>query len=448
MPIESKKRYWNNSADWPEGKVPEEGEDVHIEPGWNMVFNMNPSPVYKLIRVNGNLTFDNTTDTHLRCKHLFIRAGELHIGSAEYPYEKNGRITLYGEKQMETIVYDNAIEAGNKLIANINVMRIYGKKRGWKMTRLLNPALKGSNELEVEPGLEIFEGDRLGVLPTSYDPKAVDDVFVESYDSTTGKIIINSTLDYYHWGRPFSTESTHDGLDMRGEVILLTRNVVIDAEDIESWGGQIVTGDTLEIYGTEIIQRQGTTVIDSVEIFNCSQIDTFKAALRFESASSLWSSVTNSAIHNGYAWGLMVKASANIHIEDNVFFRFRPIGVGVMTSKNVTIDGNVVANVVDRTTLEGKEVMDKAGAFSICAYFGDDPACADIKMRNNLAAGSTYGGFVTVGHDCGDYSSRYEGNVAHSINGMKSGIGAYFKNAPSQGDCTEFSRFKAYKCYF
>ena len=144
----------------------------------------------------------------------------------------------------------------------------------------------------------------------------------------------------------------------------------------------------------------------------------------------------------------MVKASANIHIEDNVFFRFRPIGVGVMTSKNVTIDGNVVANVVDRTTLEGKEVMDKAGAFSICAYFGDDPACADIKMRNNLAAGSTYGGFVTVGHDCGDYSSRYEGNVAHSINGMKSGIGAYFKNAPSQGDCTEFSRFKAYKCYF
>lgn len=71
---------------------------MHIEPGWNMVFNMNPSPVYKLVRVNGNLTFDNTTDTHLRVKHLFIRAGELHIGSKEYPYEKNARITLYGEK--------------------------------------------------------------------------------------------------------------------------------------------------------------------------------------------------------------------------------------------------------------------------------------------------------------------------------------------------------------
>ena len=46
-----------------------------------MIFNMNPSPVYRLIRINGNLTFDNVTDTHLRAKHIFIRAGELHIGS-------------------------------------------------------------------------------------------------------------------------------------------------------------------------------------------------------------------------------------------------------------------------------------------------------------------------------------------------------------------------------
>jgi hypothetical protein len=81
----------------------------------------------------------------MRVKHLFIRAGELHIGSKEYPMKKNARITLYGSKDMETIVYDNAIEAGNKLIANVNVMKIYGEKRSWKMTRLTRPALKGSN---------------------------------------------------------------------------------------------------------------------------------------------------------------------------------------------------------------------------------------------------------------------------------------------------------------
>jgi hypothetical protein len=69
--------------------------------------------------------------------------------------------------------------------------------------------------------------------------------------------------------------------------------------------------------------------------------------------------------------------------------------------------------------------VDKSGAFSICAYNGPDAACTDIKVRNNLAAGSVYGGFVTIGHDCGDYSSRFEGNVAHSIKGFKSGHGLY-----------------------
>lgn len=194
VPNENRTRYWNNSEDWPNNTIPGEGEDVHIEPGWNMIFNLNPSPVYKLVRVNGNLTFENTTDTHLRAKHVFIRAGELHVGSAEYPMLQNARITLYGEKNMETIVYDNAIEAGNKLIANVNVLRMYGKNRGWKMTRLYAPVLKGASEFYVAPGLDLVVGDRLGLLPTSYAPYTVDDVFVQSYDSTSGKVTCNTTM--------------------------------------------------------------------------------------------------------------------------------------------------------------------------------------------------------------------------------------------------------------
>lgn len=82
---EDRVRRWSVAADWKsgekEGKVPVAGEDVHIEPGWNMIFDMDESPVYKLIRVNGKLTFDPAKDTHLKAKHIFIRAGELHIGS-------------------------------------------------------------------------------------------------------------------------------------------------------------------------------------------------------------------------------------------------------------------------------------------------------------------------------------------------------------------------------
>lgn len=39
---------------------------------------------------------------------------------------------------------------------------------------------------------------------------------------------------------------------MRGEVLLLSRSIVVAGEDIESWGGQIVTSDVMEFVNGEI----------------------------------------------------------------------------------------------------------------------------------------------------------------------------------------------------
>jgi hypothetical protein len=37
--------------------------------------------------VNGNLTIaQDGKDKHFRCKHLFIRGGEFHVGSKETPF--------------------------------------------------------------------------------------------------------------------------------------------------------------------------------------------------------------------------------------------------------------------------------------------------------------------------------------------------------------------------
>lgn len=49
---------------------------------------------------------------------------------------------------------------------------------------------------------------------------------------------------------------------------MLTRNVKIVAEDIESWGGNILVGDTVELEGTTIKMRTGHMILDHVEIFN------------------------------------------------------------------------------------------------------------------------------------------------------------------------------------
>jgi parallel beta-helix repeat protein len=85
--------------------------------------------------------------------------------------------------------------------------------------------------------------------------------------------------------------------------------------------------------------------MDSVEIYNCSQIDTSKAAVRFHSATALYSEVTNCALHNGYSWGLYIQASNNILFQNNTVFNFRPVGINLSKTKNVTIDRNVVAQI-------------------------------------------------------------------------------------------------------
>ena len=48
----------------------------------------------------------------------------------------------------------------------------------------------------------------------------------------------------------------------------------------------------------------GNTIMDSVEIYNCSQNSTLRAAVRFDGNSGSYSSITNSSIHDGAAWGL------------------------------------------------------------------------------------------------------------------------------------------------
>lgn len=188
--------------------------------------------------------------------------------------------------------------------------------------------------------------------------------------------------------------------------------------------------------------------MDNVELFNLSQIDTMKAAVRWEAATTNHSALTNSVLHNGYGWGIFVKGSANVHLQGNTVFNFRPIGVAVSNSRNVTVDRHVVGGIGERDTLEGDlHTVDKGGGISICAYFGSE-TCTDIRVTNNLVGGATYGGFVMHGHDCGDYTKQY-GNVAHSVNGLLAGHGAYIKQSPQQkGRCTELSNFAGYKCWY
>lgn len=95
---------------------------------------------------------------------------------------------------------------------------------------------KGDTTIYVGTGLDWVAGDRIALLPTSYKPHAYDDVVVVSYDAISGVATVDKALNFYHFGADVSTGDEYNGVDMRGEVILLTRNVKIVGEDVEGWG--------------------------------------------------------------------------------------------------------------------------------------------------------------------------------------------------------------------
>jgi len=135
---------------------------------------------------------------------------------------------------------------------------------------------------------------------------------------------------------------------MRGEVFLLSRNIKIQGEDFETWGGQIVVIDYEDT--SNGLLKSGYLWMDEVQVYNCSQMDTAKAALRFEwnLAHTHVSIVKNSAFHHGNGWGLNMKRANNVEFYNNLFYSFSTIGSSFDIIQNVVLDGNTVSSIFER----------------------------------------------------------------------------------------------------
>lgn len=161
---------------------------------------------------------------------------------------------------------------------------MFGKERKFKMTRLTKPANIGDTEIFVDKlggNVDLVEGDRIALPPTDIQETTHDTRTVAAYDKSTGKITLDKALDWYHFGAEKSTAEKYSGVDIRGEVLSLSRNIKIIGEELDKWGCQILTADIMELDGTF---REGKTTLDSIEIQYGGQKDTRHAAIRFEGA--------------------------------------------------------------------------------------------------------------------------------------------------------------------
>jgi len=447
--IETTPRYWSDPNSWTSGALPVEGDEVVIESTWNMILDVNDLPVLKTLEVNGRLTVENDGGSYsIEAFMIYVRRGELIVGTEEEPFIGTVTFTLHGTRSdKDTYFHDKMFEGGNKVIANTGKLRMYGKTVGLKWTRLAAKALAGATTIELlDTPTDWAEGDNIGIAPSGRDYTQRDFATIQSI---SGKVVtLRSALVYEHFGATAIDSSKTGAIDIRAEVVHLSRNIKVQGTDEDMWGGHIVSAhnnDSGFVNGQLItIERKGSMILDHVEFVNCSQFDTDKAAIRFANYFALTdedtkSSVSNSAVYNGLGIGILVTEADDVKVENNVVFFQHIGGIWMKKSHNTEILGNVVAGMGTRYW-SGETNLDEIAAFNFCNHY---QKCRNLQVKNNVAAGGERLGFFIPTVGCTDAEkANYENNLAHSFE-----YGAWIatNGLISSSDSQCFTSFKVYK---
>jgi hypothetical protein len=335
-----------------------------------------------------------------------------------------------------------SVITGNKVIYNTGTVSLHGKTRS-RHSRLRASVYKDQSTAFVEPGLDWMPDDEIYFAPTNHQWTHSEYKKIVSYESGSGMITLDSPFMFYHYGEDTSTASNYNGVDTRGEVRLLSRNIkIVGHDEGDKWGGNIFTHDRMEFDGTI---RMGTTQLNYVEVAQCSQENTWNAAIRFESTGETGNSfIKNTVVHDSQAWSLLIDSSKDIVIENSDFIGSRAVGINLKSISNVSMDGLFIGDVQKRVWSGGDGTIDKEACVAYCSYW-EPNRCFDNSLTNSIAAGCAFAGFVAPGHACDDYDSNiFRNNVAHS--GERVGAHIYPNPAiSSSSSCYKGSHFSAYK---
>lgn len=264
----------------------------------DVVLDISP-PVLGGLTIDGSLTFDNR-DLALAAEWILLR-GRLQIGTEMQPHTHQATITLVDNIPDETV--EGAM--GDRGISVMGgILDLHGN-RSHTWTKLAQTAAAGANTINVLDANGWREGDVIVLASTDFEPDQAEQKTITAINGNT--ITLDSALEYMHYG-----EVTY-GVDQRGEVGLLSRNILIQSSsDSESSynGGHIAVMSPGEMY------------ISGVEFFRMGQhLGTGRYPVHWHmygDASGQY--VENSSMHHSYNRCVTVHGTHNVRVENNVTY--------------------------------------------------------------------------------------------------------------------------------
>ena len=265
----------------------------------DLVLDIVP-PALRSLTIDGKLTFSNDLDIELQTDWIYLRRGELHIGSEDSPHTRSATITL-----TDTVPGEDINTMGDRGIMLMGgTLSLHGdREHTW--SKLAATAAAGSTAIEVLDASGWRAGDEIVLASTDFNPRQAEKRTVTGVNGNV--ITLDRPLEYMHFG-----EVTF-GVDQRGEVGLLTRNIRIQAsEDAEeNWfGGHIMAmlQPDVRISGVEL-RRMG-------QHMNLARYPMHWHLI----GEGQGQYIQNSAIHNTYSRCVTVHGTNNVRVENNVTF--------------------------------------------------------------------------------------------------------------------------------
>ncbi|MBI1193403.1 MAG: hypothetical protein GC205_09530 [Bacteroidetes bacterium] len=246
---------WSNPATWPGGVVPQGGQQVTIPPGRTIILDVNP-PALSGLRIRGTLRFAEVP-LHLTTDWIMVMmGGVLEIGTASAPHFNTARITLTGAD-----VDVMGLGMGGKFLSVMDggTLELHGASRdelSWSV--LDGTVLPGATSLTMVENSTWSAGDKIVLAPSGVNPLEAEELTVVYSVGRT--VTFTPALQHKHFGEIQMVDGKE--LDMRAEVGLLTRNILIEGDEASltnSFGGHLM------------IMNGGNGYIEGVEFFRMGQ---------------------------------------------------------------------------------------------------------------------------------------------------------------------------------
>src|SRR6056300_18413 len=219
---------WSDTATWSGGTLPGHGAEVTIGAGMDVILNVSP-PALNGINLNGSLTFAEGEELELTTEWILNR-GRLEIGTESNPFTGKATITLTDNVKGENI---NGMGDRGILMAP-GVLSLHGdRENSW--TKLAETAEAGATRIEVLDASGWKVGDKIVLASTDFNPRQAERRHITRI--RRNRITLDEPLEYMHFG-----EITY-GVDERGEVGMLTRNIKVQASvdaDENYFGGHMM----------------------------------------------------------------------------------------------------------------------------------------------------------------------------------------------------------------